>query len=188
LLIYAEEDSPGAVANRLGLSAAATWTLLSRARSRLRLQLEQTGFVPALVMSRPRIRALLAAGAAAGVATTMAVTPIRPPAATPSEEVAKPKIVQVDAPKATKTVAPKAKSKPLLPVATEDVTSKVDDAVADAKAVPERVRLGACIGPADEIDVGVELWPVEEQKETLVGTLRTAVDDTVGLPEAATCN
>ena len=57
-----------AVAKRLGLSAAATWTLLSRARTRLRLQLESVGFVPALV------------GMARGRAGAGSRRPVRPPA------------------------------------------------------------------------------------------------------------
>jgi RNA polymerase sigma-70 factor (ECF subfamily) len=194
LMIYAEEDSPAAVANRLGLSATATWTLLSRARSRLKLQLEQAGFVPALIVNRPRLSGLVAAGAAAGVAATMAVAPSRPPAPQP-DEVAKPKVVQVASPTQTPAatddvVATKA---PLLPVATDEVTAPVDDTLNEVKATPEKVRLGACLGPSDELDVGVDLWrrveqpEVEQEKRTLVSGLRGVVDKTVGLPAATTC-
>jgi len=76
LVTYAEEDSPAAVASRLGLSASAAWTLLSRARSRLRLQLEQVGYAPVAWLGRVRWRGFAIGSAAAGVAAAMAVTPI----------------------------------------------------------------------------------------------------------------
>jgi RNA polymerase sigma factor (sigma-70 family) len=82
LLAYAEEDSPAAVAKRLGMSATATWTLLSRARSRLRVQLEQIGFVPVTIW-HGRWRALVAGGAAAGVAATMMLHGVAPKANAP---------------------------------------------------------------------------------------------------------
>jgi RNA polymerase sigma factor (sigma-70 family) len=44
LLTFAEEQKPDSVAKRFGISSAATWTLLSRARSRLRQELDRVGY------------------------------------------------------------------------------------------------------------------------------------------------
>lgn len=52
LLAYAEHDTAAAVAGRFGLSAEATWSLLSRARARLRAELRRTGFAPAAMFVR----------------------------------------------------------------------------------------------------------------------------------------
>jgi len=78
LITYAEEDSPAAVASRLGVSANAAWTLLSRARSRLRLQLEHVGYAPVAFMSRVRWRGFAIGGAAAAAAAAVAMSPIVP--------------------------------------------------------------------------------------------------------------
>lgn len=156
LLAYSEEDSPAGVAKRLGLSAAATWTLLSRARSRLRLQLESVGFVPALVsMARTRWRGFAAAGAAAGVAATAAVLP---PVTAPKDAPAKPKIqhVAVAPPAVRDAAAPKRVLLP--PIATD----KVDDVVEKTAETVDRVKTAAagvqaCIGPADQLKLSIEL-------------------------------
>lgn len=143
LMAYAEEDSPAAVATRLGMTASATWTLLSRARSRLRLQLEQVGFVPAMfTVARARWRELATAGAAAAAAATFAFVP----SSVPGAVVDKPSV-----PKPAKIVtapvaAPAAAAvKVLLPVAPEDLTKKVTD-VADTQlqAVKPQVSVSTC--------------------------------------------
>jgi RNA polymerase sigma-70 factor (ECF subfamily) len=155
LLAYSEEDSPAGVAKRLGLSAAATWTLLSRARTRLRLQLESVGFVPALVsMARARWRGFAAAGAAAGVAATAAIVPH---AVSPHDVPSKPKVQHVAV--AAPEVAQAAAQKSLLPpVSTDKVTDTVDtavDTVKDVKTAAANVQ--ACLGPADQLQVSVQV-------------------------------
>lgn len=52
LLAYATDGRASAVAEQMSLSSQATWTLLSRARDRLRTQLERIGFVPAAFAAR----------------------------------------------------------------------------------------------------------------------------------------
>lgn len=52
LVAYANDGSASTVAKQMSLSSQATWTLLSRARDRLRRQLERVGFVPAAVVAR----------------------------------------------------------------------------------------------------------------------------------------
>jgi RNA polymerase sigma factor (sigma-70 family) len=187
LLAYAEEDSPAAVANRLGLSATATWTLLSRARSRLKLQLEQVGFVPAMVFSgnRPRLRTLLAAGAVAATATGAAILP-------------RADVPQIDRPSAPKVaaVAPPAGQTPveskvadavtdLLPVAPDAVTDQVDDVVAGAGEVKTDVKLGTCIGPNGK-ELGVELSIIDQQKSLLTKLLEV-IPEPLRAPLTRTC-
>ena len=155
LIAYSEEDSPAGVAKRLGLSAAATWTLLSRARSRLRLQLESVGFVPALVnLARTRWRGFAAAGAAAGVAATAAIVPH---AVTPKDVAPKPKVQHVAV--AAPVVERGGASKSLVPpVSTEKVTDTVDKAVDTVKDVQTKAaQVEACLGRADQLKVSVEL-------------------------------
>ena len=187
LMVYAEEDSPSAVANRLGLSAAATWTLLSRARSRLKLQLEQAGFVPALLANRPRLSGLVAAGAVAAVATTAALVPSQPIKPKPSD-VSQPKVVNV----APATRAPVMSERPavkarLLPVAATDVTEPVDEAVDEVKAAPKKVHVGACLGRTDQIEVGVDLISVEDKQRSLRSALVDVLEEPLSLPSDATC-
>jgi RNA polymerase sigma factor (sigma-70 family) len=154
---YAEEDSPAGVAKRLGLSAAATWTLLSRARSRLRLQLESVGFVPALVnLARTRWRGFAAAGAVGAAAATAAILPH---AAKPADVAAKPKVQHVaSAPlHIAKPAAAKESLLPSLP-STKKVTDTVNGAVGNVKKVHEAVAaVQTCIGPNDlvKVDIGV---------------------------------
>lgn len=155
LIAYSEEDSPAGVAKRLGLSAAATWTLLSRARSRLRLQLESVGFVPALVsITRTRWRGFAAAGAVAATAATAAIVP---GAVTPTDPPARPKVQHVAV--APATAAPAAATKSLLPpVATDKVAETVDEAVETVKDVQSTAAgVQACLGPSDQVNVSVGL-------------------------------
>ena len=155
LIAYSEEDSPAGVAKRLGLSAAATWTLLSRARSRLRLQLESVGFVPALVsLARTRWRGFAAAGAVAATAATAAIVP---GAVAPKDTPTKPKVqhVAVAPPTAERAVA---KGSLLPPVASEKVAETVDKAVDTVKDVHAKAAsVQACLGPADQLNVSVDV-------------------------------
>jgi RNA polymerase sigma factor (sigma-70 family) len=147
LITYAEEDSPAAVASRLGLSANAAWTLLSRARSRLRLQLEQLGYAPVAWLGRVRWRGFAIGGAAAGVATAVAMSPLVPHHHVATQKPAPAAIVR------TTKVASTAKSVPhvalpsptsalpQLPVAAPDV------AVPSLPPAPSEKELAsACVG------------------------------------------
>jgi RNA polymerase sigma factor (sigma-70 family) len=153
---YSEEDSPAGVAKRLGLSAAATWTLLSRARSRLRLQLESVGFVPALVnIARTRWRGFAAAGAVASAAATAAIVPS---AVKPADVPAKPKVQHVATAAVPSTEAAPVKKALLPSVPTEQVTEKVKDTVDDVKNVQHAVAgVQTCLGPNDAVrlDIGI---------------------------------
>lgn len=175
LITYAEEDSPAAVASRLGLSASAAWTLLSRARSRLRLQLEHVGYAPVAWLGRVRWRGFAVGGAAAGVAAAMAVTPIvthhHNRASTPAPAA----IVRTveTAPStldATHVAVPSpATVLPKLPVAAPNVaTPKLPSA-----PTPEKVVASACVGtPSVGPLAGVKL---SVPQNSLVGTLTRKV-------------
>lgn len=185
LLAYAEEDSAAAVANRLGMSAAATWTLLSRARSRLKLQLEQAGFVPALFAGgdRPRLRHLLAAGAVAATATTAAIVPAlqTPDVPRPAE----PAIVGVAtaADSAPDDVRDDTDALPLdVEVAPPDVTGSVTDAVDELEAEAVNLTVAPCVGP-DDTRLGVELTVVPDERPRLaqlVGSVPEPLRDPLG--------
>ena len=173
LITYAEEDSTAAVASRLGLSANAAWTLLSRARSRLRLQLEHIGYAPVAWLGRIRWRGIAIGGAAAGVAAAAALAPFAPrdgavhpkaPAAvvqqagrtTPAASVLRP------------TTATPSVALPKLPVAAP----KVD--VPSLPTVPSTKELAdACVGtPNIGTIVGLS---VSVPEQSLIGRLTKKV-------------
>jgi len=187
LLAYAEEDSPAAVANRLGLSAAATWTLLSRARSRLRLQLEQSGFVPAMLMSstgRPRMRAIFAAAAVAASAATAVIVPRANDASPlkPDEPVIA-NVAAADPEPSPKDAAPAS----VLPaVEPDEVKGAVDGVVEDVKGKEVAVTVAPCLGPDDERLALVELAVVEEKRPRLA-KLIGSVPEPLRDPLALTC-
>jgi RNA polymerase sigma-70 factor (ECF subfamily) len=79
LLVWADEGA-AAVARELETSPGATWTLLSRARDRLRKELEKAGVLPGMITFRFRKwwTALAPGGLAIGVAVTMTLPGPRP--------------------------------------------------------------------------------------------------------------
>jgi RNA polymerase sigma factor (sigma-70 family) len=190
LLAYAEEDCPAAVANRLGLSAAATWTLLSRARSRLKLQLEQSGFVPAMLMGgsgRPRLRAIFAAGAVAATAATAVIVPRSNDAKAVKPEVPVAVAVDVAAPAEVKPAKKDAAPASHLPTVEPDaVKGKVDDVVEDVQSKDVTVKVAPCLGPDDERLALLELSIVEEKRPALA-KLIGAVPAPLRDPLALTC-
>ncbi len=111
LLTYAEEQQADSVSKRFGISAAATWTLLSRARSRLRQELDRVGYafggiaVPlhhwAQEVSTACAAACVVVGATIGTVHGVTAKPVVPakPAATTVSRVKLPSqpIVKVEA-------------------------------------------------------------------------------------------
>jgi RNA polymerase sigma-70 factor (ECF subfamily) len=170
LMTYAEEDSPAAVASRLGLSASAAWTLLSRARSRLRLQLENVGYAPVAFLSRIRWRGVAIGGAAAGVAAAIAMSPLVPHGGSVQNKPPAPSaIVQsanTAADKATSHVVaplPKVSGLPKLPVSAPNVTVPTLPSTPPMKDVAT-----ACIGTPKLPIAGVK---VSVPQHSLVGAL-----------------
>jgi DNA-binding CsgD family transcriptional regulator len=148
LLLFAEENSPAAVAKRMGLSAKATWTLLSRARSRLRVEIERIGFVPALFAGRAKWKSLFGAAAVASVAVTIALLPPGVDKTNP------PKTPIVQVPQAAAPTVPVAAPVKAVSVAApvQDVIDVVDNVV--NKFVPEEIgKLGVktCIGGSQDV-------------------------------------
>jgi RNA polymerase sigma factor (sigma-70 family) len=169
LMTYAEEDSPAAVARRLGLSSSAAWTLLSRARSRLRLQLENVGYAPAAFLSRIRWRGLAIGGAAAGVAAAVAMSPLVPHGGSVRHEPPKPSaIVQTTNTAADKTGShlvapvPKVSGLPNLPVGAPKVSVPALPSTPPMKDVAS-----ACVG-TPKLPVGVT---VSVPQRSLIGAL-----------------
>lgn len=81
LLAYAVDGRASSVQKQFHLSAQATWTLLSRARTRLRDQLERQGFVPAFFASKFGPWFAAAATSAAAVFVFVGMAPyVRSPA------------------------------------------------------------------------------------------------------------
>lgn len=185
LLAYAEEDSPAAVASRLGLSASATWTLLSRARSRLRLQLEQVGYVPAMMVSRIRWRGAAFAGAAGVVAATAVVAPhVHNTAPGALSHTPAPKVVHVTSASPIATPG-KTNLIPKLPIdATGAVTDKVNDTVGTVQS-RSKISVGACLGDAKN-KLGVEL-SVPENPQGLVSQLIDHLPDQLKSVGEKTC-
>jgi len=143
---YAEVGSPAAVAHRLGLSAKATWTLLSRARSRLRVDLERLGFVPAFIFGRSRWKALFGTtAAAAGIVATIALLPN-------SVDTGPPKTPIVQAPQTAPSVS--TVTKPVAAVATsapvQDVVEAVEEVVDFVPRKIGTVGVKSCVRESDE--------------------------------------
>lgn len=87
LLALAEDGRPADVSTRLGISSGAAWTLLSRARDRMRRELDRAGFVPGVFAARFRrwMPSVEQGGAAVGLTIALlapgaGTTPAPPPA------------------------------------------------------------------------------------------------------------
>jgi hypothetical protein len=179
LLTYAEGDSPAVVASKMGLSANAAWTLLSRARSRLKLQLEHVGYAPVALLSRVRWRGIALGGAAAATAAAVAMSPIVPHH---SNNVPKPKpaaVVQtIDT--GGKGATPHVSSPlpkvdlPKLPVSAPKVN------VPSVPSAPDTKELAtACVGlPQVGKIAGVK---IDVSKQSLLGTLTGAVKQPIAV-------
>lgn len=133
LLVFAEEGRPARLSDRLGLSPNATWTLLSRARQRLRSQLEGAGIVPGVVALpfwrlRLRLKELVAAGTAGAVATGAALTiAVTTPTPAPEAEVpTRPEVAVARAPEVTPEPVPEPTASPAEPAGGEATTQAVE--------------------------------------------------------------
>ncbi|MEX0873875.1 MAG: sigma-70 family RNA polymerase sigma factor [Actinomycetota bacterium] len=181
LLLFAEENSPAAVAKRMGLSAKATWTLLSRARSRLRVEIERIGFVPALFAGRAKWKSLFGAAAAASVAVTIALLPPGVDKTNPP----KTPIVQVPQAAAPTSPVAAAPTKAVSATPVQDLVEVVEGVVNEF--VPREVaKLGvkSCVDTPKEIArigvLGVSLiqnepdpGPVDELLNVMPESIRT---------------
>jgi RNA polymerase sigma factor (sigma-70 family) len=170
------DGGAAAVAHSLGISPQATWTLLSRARGRLRRELERIGFVPAAIWTRFErwgeaiatggLAVGLAVGLSGGVPSAAAATPpLRPQP-----------IVQVMA-AAPPAVAPaSAPATPVQDVAPPPAPSAAQAPPAvDEPNVPVRHRTSVCTpGGSDDNELWVDVWFEDTERPTIT-------DDAVAL-------
>ncbi len=150
LLAYLEEERPARVAARLGLSPNATWTLLSRARQRLRDHLREAGVVPSVVWLRlGRWRGQVLEGAVAcGMAVSLAVAVSGPTAPAPtSEPVARAGTAIVAAVQAPPVPI---SEEPVEPVEVEQVAEPVPEPSSPEFEVTFQQEASVCVPDEDD--------------------------------------
>jgi hypothetical protein len=181
LVTYMEEESPAAVARKLGLSPNATWTLLSRARSSLRTALERAGFTPVVVFARDHWRSIVTGAAAAGVAASLAVVPGLHPA-------------KPQAPRSPATVAVAQAAKPTAPMPAVNtpadntvakVVSAAQRVVHTAPHVPVQIGVRACNPHVKVAGVSWNVWIV--QTGPAPGLVASAVPESLRKAVLTTC-
>lgn len=189
LVLYLEEDGSAAgVAKRLGLSPNAAWTLLSRARTRLRAELEKVGVAPALLWARfktSRWHNQIATGGA--VAAAAAAIVLAPSVRAPQPEAPVERIVTApsSAPAVeVKTSAPAPAVVGAAPAA-EPVSVATEETL-DKETTPARYKAGACVkteGGQLEV-VSVEVWNTDPQQDRLTGHILRALPEPLRYQEA----
>lgn len=185
LEIYLDADlCPREVGRRLDKTPNATWTLLSRARSRLRVELERMGYVPALLWGRLARRQdhLAWTGTALGAAVIFS---LGAPPASPAAEMAPP----------VTEVAVEAAS--VAPIEAAVAGAAAAPAPASARAVgriappepnePVRVDAGACLPNEDRTEVALSLWFEDDDGESLSDTVVAAMPEPVRKERASGC-
>lgn len=189
LLVYLEEDeSPAAVARRFGLSPNAAWTLLSRARSRLRAELEKMGVVPAAIWFRLQRwqNELAAGGAVAAIAVAVAVvTSPAPPTPTP---VSAPPVRSVEAIVGAPVAASDVPAAParVAPVAETRATTAVQQQVLDPAKTPAKHTATVCSAKTGtELALGVRFEDPEEKY--VLGDVFRRLPGTVRYSERGQC-
>ena len=172
LLAYVEDQETGAVARRFGISSSATWTLLCRARARLRKDLDRVGYEAGFFAFRFQRWSEEAATAVAtvGVAVGVALSPV--PASTPDVP---------PQPRTTATVAvpahsptPVVTSKPKVVASAVETTPSVLAKPSPVESKDERrvarYELHSC---APLLTIGVKVEVVEEQQSLIGGLIKT---------------
>lgn len=193
LIVYLEEDeSAAAVAKRLGLSPNAAWTLLSRARTRLRAELEKVGVVPAIIWGKFKLNRwhgeIATGGAVAAAALAIVLAPTHAPKAVQEVQRVVPRTVQASAP--TQSVrAGKPTGAAVVAVAASPPASSSHDGRIDKKRTPARYKAGACVPTkSGQLEViGVELYNTDPQQDSLTGRLLQRLPDPVRYQEAGSC-
>ncbi len=180
LMAYAEDSSRGAVAARLGLTMNAASTLLSRARSRLRLQLENVAaYIPVGLISRARWKGLAIGGAAVATTAAIATAPIGHHRTTPPATIAPSAAVRAHLPAKPHVGSTAANKKPAATIPALPMTvPPIDTSQLSATPKPE-AAVTACLAPDVPDIVGVDLTDAQRDASTLLDAV------TSKLPEPA---
>ncbi len=187
LLTYVEEQETAGVARRLGISNNATWTLLSRARARLRKELHRVGYAAGVFAfrfqrwSENATTAVASVGVAATVALSNAPAPVQdvtPPRIAAPIEAPAPARAPVAVPPPLQTAKPRPSSEPAPPAIEDALPAETPNAQTVA-----RYEVHSCT-PLPELGVEVEI--VEEQR-SLLGELLQIVPEPLRVIDQPDC-
>lgn len=188
LLVYLEEDGSAAgVARRFGLSPNAAWSLLSRARDRMRTELQRTGFAPALWGWLHRWRETLATGGVAvGLAVAVAVPSVTPADAPVPVQQASVRPVEVAVPVHDPAPVP-AEAVPALPDPQAVVAAPALDDI-HLPPAPAKYEASACVpDEAGGTEGSLEVW-VQRDGGSLTSDVVEQLPDEVRRKETSGCD
>jgi RNA polymerase sigma factor (sigma-70 family) len=187
LLTYAEDQDNAVVAQRFGISSNATWSLLCRARARLRQELDRVGYAAGVIgfriqrwmgdLSTAGAVACMAIGVAIVAPATESIAAVAP--AAPSRAV-----VSVTLP--SNAPAPVARA---VVSAPKPVVEKAKKAVAKV-AEPVKVasyQVRACGANGEPLPLGVHVSILDDERKSVVASLVSRLPEQVRKIEAAPC-
>jgi RNA polymerase sigma factor (sigma-70 family) len=166
ILAVAMDGGAASVAKQLNISPQATWTLLSRARGRLRRELERLGYAPAVIWARLHrwSDTIAAGGVAVGMAVTITLT--APVAPAPVEELRATTPAVASAPRVVEAAHTPAgvSTSPAMPAVA--VAAPIDDITVEVK---KPVEHGASVCTPEETggtEVDATVWFDDTPAET----------------------
>ena len=187
LLTYAKTQEAADVSQYFGISPTATWTLISRARARLRLELDRVGYAFGVLAVRlPRWHAdpatacaalcvAAAVGLSNGAADPKPAVDVRTPVATAT--------ATVSAPPHVPDLAKPAPTRPMVEAPAAAVAVTVEP-------TPEKVvhyEVAACGFRGNEVPVGVGVTVIDDEQKSLVGQVLEAVPEPLRMQEVGGC-
>lgn len=172
LVTYAEEQDHAQLAERFDLSPNATWSLLCRARARLRQELNRVGYAAAGVAFR--VQQLLGDLAAAGAVSCIAIgaAVVGPVAADAAERRIAPvaeSAVTVSQQSATRTVRAALTPPPARTPVTTEVKKVAKEAI--ERATIARYEVQPCAPKGRPLLVGPHVSIVDDGRASVVGRL-----------------
>lgn len=183
LLAYVEDQETDAVAKRFGISTNATWSLLCRARARLRVELDRVGYAVGAIGFRPqRWQAEAAAGLVAATVAVVAGLSVHP--ASPPLERPEPVVVESVA------HTPPPVPTPASPLPTVAVTlpgvPPVSTVVESVKDIAH-YEVTTCGAFADLLPVGVEVTIIDEEEASLTQKFVETLPEPLRVVETDIC-